>query len=447
MQIVCLNYSRGCPTAAMRRVAHDTAAPFAELHARLSQRGPAAQPAAALEALQYAETVGDVLESADSARERAIWDLLDLFFAKTANAAEPTVGSHAIAAWCRRNIAALPGGHPLPPELLDTLSQASLPEAQPVYWHAVLSLAALGWMAECIVLLGMHSAWLDWEPGSGGGGGLPGAEAQVGALEAVTLLLRRFPTPEADGRRTFASDADFAAHRRAWKEQCSALLRDEALWDDVGAASGDTSSGLRRLLRLLSGDAAVAASAAAFGDGGTTWPRLLAARLLHASTPSPGRPELRRLLADCLVNAPPPAPDAFEADLAAVFDACCDLDAQGAVRACSAACSDWFMAHSLDLVSAHPAAAQVLGRELSHLGGRQAEFYALEYAAALAPHAATWQVATTYLAWCPTHGAGATHALARTLPLSAGDDVTALRLVQLLDGCSLDAQGGLLRIK
>ena len=46
----------------------------------------------------------------------------------------------------------------------------------------------------------------------------------------------------------------------------------------------------------------------------------------------------------------------------------------------------------------------MLARELPHLGGSQVEFYSLEYAAALMPHAPTWPLAAAYLAWCPAHG-------------------------------------------
>ena len=63
----------------------------------------------------------------------------------------------------------------------------------------------------------------------------------------------------------------------------------------------------------------------------------------------------------------------------------------------------------------------MLSRELRHAGGSQVEFYGLEYAAALMPHAPTWPLAAAYLAWCPAHGQAALEALLRRLPLDAGD--------------------------
>lgn len=73
------------------------------------------------------------------------------------------------------------------------------------------------------------------------------------------------------------------------------------------------------------------------------------------------------------------------------------------------------------LLPALPPGAGVLGQELRHLGGSQVEFYTLEYAAALMPHAPTWPLAAAYLAWCPAHGQAALEALLRRLPLEAGD--------------------------
>jgi nuclear pore complex protein Nup85 len=96
----------------------------------------------------------------------------------------------------------------------------------------------------------------------------------------------------------------------------------------------------------------------------------------------------------------------------------------------------------------------VLARELRHAGGSQVEFYALEYAAALMPHAPTWPLAAAYLAWCPAHGQAALEALLRRLPLDAGDsgvagkaaEVASLHgLVRLAAGaarCLQDGRGG-----
>lgn len=77
------------------------------------------------------------------------------------------------------------------------------------------------------------------------------------------------------------------------------------------------------------------------------------------------------------------------------------------------------------------AGASVLARELPHLGGCQVEFYTIEYAAALLPHAPTWPLAAAYLAWCPAHGQGALEAALRALPLDAGDPWPATKAAEL----------------
>ena len=60
----------------------------------------------------------------------------------------------------------------------------------------------------------------------------------------------------------------------------------------------------------------------------------------------------------------------------------------------------------------------------------QAEFYLLEYAAALASAPATWALAAEYLAWCPAHGEAALRALLERLPV-ADNDRLALRALQV----------------
>ncbi len=73
----------------------------------------------------------------------------------------------------------------------------------------------------------------------------------------------------------------------------------------------------------------------------------------------------------------------------------------------------------------------MLSRELPHLGGSQVEFYTLEYAASLMPHAPTWPLAAAYLAWCPAHGQAALEALLHALPLDAADPWPAQKAAEL----------------
>jgi hypothetical protein len=424
----------GCPSAAMRRVAYDAVGKYAELKRGGAGGGAAAcGPTEWAAARGYAAAMSAILaadgpcgaapapEEAPVFQERALWDLLALIFLALDDAPDALPAAD-LARWLAGNEAAL--GAALPALLATELAQAALPEAHTRYWPALARLAAGGRAAEAVELLGLHSAWLREGDAAG----------DVEALDAALLLLKRFPVlgegggiggdagADAGGAavgRELSSLEEWAAYRRAWRAQVQQLAADAGLWARCEPA---TAAGLRRAVEVLAGDdAALRATAAG-------WPDLFAARALLAHPEARGRAELRQVLARCLADAPPPPGDAFLLALARAADAALDLDAQSALAAASAFASDWFMAHAPELLAAHPAGAALLGRELPHLGGAQAEFYALEYAAALAPGAATWPLALEYAAWCPEHGRAAFEAALARLPLDAADAAHALRL-------------------
>ena len=85
-------------------------------------------------------------DDAVALQERALWDLLALFFLQAQQAQQGLV-AHDLARWLRTNAAAVAAGcraasHPLPPALVAELREAALPEAHPEYWPC---LQVRGW--------------------------------------------------------------------------------------------------------------------------------------------------------------------------------------------------------------------------------------------------------------------------------------------------------------
>lgn len=243
---------------------------------------------------------------------------------------------------------------PLPPALVAQLREAALPEAAEAYWPACARLAALGWVDDALELLGLHSAWLRYDGGATAAD--EAARGAVGALEAATLLLRRFPVLSQQGvvhgaGREFSTPSELLAYRRTWQAQCGALLRDAALWRGCEAADKATAQGLRAVLAVLAGEEGALAAATA------SWLELLVASLLHVYPAAQAPAELRQLLHRCFDAGGGGAATEFLQAAAAVLEAAVDLDAQAVMRVCSSLCSDWFMAHAPDLLAAHPAGA------------------------------------------------------------------------------------------
>ncbi len=102
-------------------------------------------------ACRAADASGD---EAAALQERALWDLLALFFLEAQQAQQGLSAAHDLARWLRTNAAAVAAGcraaaHPLPPRLVEELREAALPEAHPAYW-ACLQVGCLpargGWV-------------------------------------------------------------------------------------------------------------------------------------------------------------------------------------------------------------------------------------------------------------------------------------------------------------
>lgn len=259
-----------------------------------------------------------------------------------------------LARWVRSNAVAVSGSvsaQPLPPALLAALREAPLPESASGYWPAVARLAALGWIDDALELLGLHSAWLRYD----GGAAVvdEAARGAVGALEAATLLLRRFPVLRQPGvsysaGRELATPSELLAYRRTWQAQAAALLSDAQLWRGCEAGDKATAEGLRQLLRVLGGDDAALASAT------RSWLELLVAQLLHVYPSTQQPAELAQLAQRAYDSGGGAGAPEFLQAASALLEAAVELDAQAAMRVCSALCSEWFMAHAPLLLLAHP---------------------------------------------------------------------------------------------
>ncbi len=387
--------------------------------------------------LAFSKAVSSILESSDdteptlediqASQERAIWDLISLF-ALDSQATTHGTSIPDLARWLHSNaisLAGSPAASPLPRKLAASLQETAIPEAHPEYWPTLKRLVALGWIADALEILGLHSAWLQW----GSTGENPEIDSQVAVLEAATLLLRRMPSVRGRGAsngsttREFDSLQECLTYRTSWQQQCTAVLEDAPLWQQCASNAEETAENVKSILEILSGNTTAV-------TGPTrTWAELLVAKILHIHSGLQTLAEVRQLLHDCIEERA--LSREIDHVLAAVLDACCEGDAQTALRACSALASDWLMAHIPTILASHPSGASLLSRELPHLGNHQIEFYMLEYAAALAPHATTWPLAASYLTWCEAYGQSAFHALVERLPFDAANPALALKAAEL----------------
>ena len=202
----CSRWRRGCPVAAHRRIMYDTVDKYVLLRQQ-KECAIASRTAQAWEhALLYSNSVSSVMtaigddtskgltaEELQVARERALWELLALFWLD--GSGNDGIGGQELAGWLSGNTVAVAGSlvaSPLPPQLLSQLQEAALPEAHDRFWPTLHRLTAVGQMAAAVELLGLHSAWLGWEGSDTGGA--PSTSVEVEVLEAATLLLKRFPT-------------------------------------------------------------------------------------------------------------------------------------------------------------------------------------------------------------------------------------------------------------
>jgi hypothetical protein len=424
---------RNQPSTAQRRVIYDISTKYFELQRALTTGGTGQHrrfPAisvfsAAVSSILQANSGTDLLQ----AQERALWDLIAMFTFDSCHVAKVD-----LAKWVHDNPAAIAGSlaaAPLPSTLAAQLQDSAMPEAHPEYWRALQRLVSLGWITEALDVIGLHSAWFQWgERTSAGDNAIASLQdTQIAVLEAVTLLLRRFPTLTGYGAagdstaRAFDSLAELLSYRLSWQGQCVTLLNNEDLWERCRKTAPDTAEGLRKVVAMLTGQDRE------FVAG--TWSELLVAHLLHVHPGLQNLAELRQLLHKCCAELEPVGD--FQVVVAAVMDACCDSDMQSAIRACSEWAAPWFMAYIQTLFVSHPAAGAQLNRELPHLGATQMEWFELEFASCLAPHSATMLLAAEQLSWCPNYGARAFEQIVKRLPVYAADMRACLQIVRMCD--------------
>ncbi|KAH7618262.1 putative Nuclear pore complex protein NUP85 [Nannochloris sp. 'desiccata'] len=432
--------SKGVLSAPQRRIAYDTAGKFLELQRELhrSNTSPAGRSQQEWTAtLAFSKAVSSILESTDDAeptpediqasQERALWDLISLFALDSQATTQDTLFPD-LSRWLLSNaisLAGSPAASPFPHKLAASLQETAIPESHPEYWPTLKRLVALGWIADALEILGLHSAWLQW----GSAGENPEIDSQVAVLEAATLLLRRMPSVRGRGAskgsttREFDSLQECLTYRTSWQQQCNAVLEDTALWEQCESNASETAENVKNIIYILSGNETAVTVPT------KTWAELLVAKLLHIHPELHSLAELRQLLHDCIEERA--LSREIDHLLAAVLDACCEGDSQTALRACSVLASDWLMAHVPTILASHPSGASLLSRELAHLGTNQIEFYALEFAAALAPHATTWPLAASYLSWCEAYGQCGFYALVERLPYDASNPALALKASEL----------------
>lgn len=431
---------RSVLSAPQRRIAYDTAGKYVELQRELHRSGLSLAGRSQKEwaaVLTFSKAVSSILEYSDDAdptpediqasQERAMWDLIPLF---SLDSQATTHGTSIpdLSRWLHSNaisLAGSPAASPLPHKLAASLHETAIPEAHPEYWPTLKRLVALGWIADALEILGLHSAWLQW----GSTGEKPEIDSQVAVLEAATLLLRRMPSVRGRGAsngcttREFDSLEECLTYRTSWQQQCNTVLEDTQLWQQCESNAPETAENVKSIIEILSGNEVEVTVPT------KTWAELLVAKLLHIHPGLQTLAELRQLLHDCIEERA--LSREIDHVLAAVLDACCEGDAQTALRACSVLASDWLMAHIPTILASHPSSASLLSRELAHLGTHQVEFYTLEFAAALAPHATTWALAASYLSWCEVYGQAAFHALIERLPFDAANPGLAFKASEL----------------
>jgi len=425
------NVQWGCPSQNERRIAYDTLPLFKTLQRALKEAGKD-RSSAGVAVLDFSRAVSDALANedpgdeaaAETAREKALWDMLELFFATPRN--PQGTAAEGLAQWLMRNQAALGGPHSPLAQQLDGLADFLPAEAAADYWECAARATAIGWVGAAVDVLCSHSALQRYADSSTLRADV---QAEIGILEPVVLLLRRMPRyarPEGfdTAGRDFHDFTEFQQYRTNWVEQCREFLQSEAEWSAAEAKAPSTAKGLRAVLGVLAG------SQPALVEATRSWPELLVALLLHTQPAARPQLDLRPLLrrsrqlrdrADGGESAePPPPPLPPLASLPEMLLEAAEGDAQSVVATVAAAgCSPWFLAHAPLLMAASPRGHAALHAALPAHGGDQVEAYLLEYVAALAPHRATSRVAAEYLAWCPTHGAAAFERLLPSLPAAS----------------------------
>lgn len=410
----------------MRRIVYDALPKFVEFQQRLvSIKDDHHERIIAT--TKFAKDLSFILKCASedsflAFQESALWEFICLFVLETKGSMDSIPD---IPGWLYTNISTVlgkPGASVYSSTFLQLLESTTHPEKFSEYWNVVHRLVSLGWISEALDLLGLHSAWsegMDFESDVQADAHM---HVIVEALEAVTMLLRRFPAITGRGpsknfsTREFETTSEFLNFHRSWQDQCRSLLNKDELWSQCLQSSSETCNELKKLLEILSGhkESLVA----------TTWVELLVGNLIHVRPGVQHFAELRQMMHESCSEKEPV--EEFLVILAAITDALCDFDVQTVVRACSEWASPWLMAHLPYLLSLHPSSASIL-KALPHLGTTQSEWFLLEFASALASSVSTWGLALQYLSWCNVYGYEGSDAFLQCLPLDAGDDRIILR--------------------
>ena len=312
-------------------------------------------------------------------------------------------------------------GHPFSLETQARLQSLDVPELDERYWSTFLRLVAVGWIADALDLLAMHSAWLHWD--SSTDEKTPG---DVAVLENISLLLRRFPVirgqgtsalDEASNHRQFDDIHELMLARKSWMAQIRQLKEDAELWTACSTKAPETMRACLSCLDVLMGDDAAILKAVASGSGadGSNFCELLVARITHVYPDLRSLSEVQQLLGECVAALPPR--NEFQEAVAAVIDHSCQVDHQAVIKSCSFVVSDWFLAHIPIVLQAHPSGPGELNRVMAHLGSDLCEFYRLDYACSLAASPMTWHMAARYMGFCEHHGRAAFEALLSGLQL------------------------------
>mmetsp|Transcript_42154 Transcript_42154/g.107793 ORF Transcript_42154/g.107793 Transcript_42154/m.107793 type:complete len:762 (-) Transcript_42154:164-2449(-) len=448
----CLRWYR--PSATMRKVGYDVQPLFEQLQEKRHIAGGGRSAEWAGEVGRYSAAVASAMGRADGLREppeqvslealdsgtlvtddvvvawqRAVWELLELFFVQKGSTRD--IVTEDIAQWTRRNWAVLglvseempAGSNPwaeLRREAFEGAASSGGLESHPLYWPCLLRAVALGWMGMAEDLLSWHSAW---RRAGLGDARAEGWQEQIEALEVVQTITRSIPhfcregTADVTGR-AFHALPEFLQYRDAWVRQCQAVLyagEHQEMWDACAAASPTTASGLKELLMLLSGDEGVLRRAA------SSWLELFIAEVLHCYPHLKPQVEFKPLMDRCVELSAEGPSEPWGAHLRRLLEAAADCDPQTVMAALQAgpATTPWLLAHVPDLLSMGGARAQaMLYTPLEFHGCSQVEHYLLDYALSLMPYPATWRLATQYLAWCPAHGAPAMKLLLERLPVT-----------------------------
>ncbi len=417
---------------AQRRVAYDTCSKYLEYATELNIKSSSSKNSQALgkssmAALEFAQSISDILgattissgnETDDVLQvveEKALWDLLCCFVFDSSKIqrTHSTTDIPDISGWYYGNATAMcgmPSKAPWSDDMIKYLQKADVPELEDVYWAVFLRLVSLGWISDALDVLGLHSAWLQWDSASD-----DKTPADVSILENISSLLRRFPilndnaSSETSLTRRFDTMSDLFDYRKSWLDQCAQLQKDSHVWEECAMKAPETKNGCLACLNILLGDENT------IHRFSHSWCEILISEITHKYPDLTSLSGMKQILMDVISKKPPE--NHFEIAVASIIEHGCEMDHQAIISSCSHLVSDWFLCHIPLILEMHPHGPGPLHTPLLHVGGDQAEFFMLDYACALASNSLTWQLASRYLGFCSNHGKEAFIATYRMLPL------------------------------